>query len=180
MSYHVGRDGRQLGVFSLEDIRSKLASGEFHTSDLGWTEGMAGWKTLGELVPEHPSAPAQSAAEPPPQPLSRKELMQPRNGADSSDYASSHKRSSSSRRRSKPENHLVGAILATLFCCLPFGVVAIVYASQVDTKHFSGDYHGARQAAQNAQNWMWISFGVGLITTLGAMALTLMGAIFDG
>ena len=28
-------------------------------------------------------------------------------------------------------NYLVWAILATIFCCIPFGIVAIVYSSQV-------------------------------------------------
>ena len=29
-------------------------------------------------------------------------------------------------------NHLVWAILVTIFCCLPFGIVSIVYAAQVN------------------------------------------------
>ena len=37
-------------------------------------------------------------------------------------------------------NYLVQAILTTLFCCLPFGIVAIVYAAQVNTKIEAGDY----------------------------------------
>ena len=36
-------------------------------------------------------------------------------------------------------NHLVWAILTTLFCCLPLGVVSIVYASQVDGRRAAGD-----------------------------------------
>src|SRR5438128_1439779 len=31
-------------------------------------------------------------------------------------------------------NYLVQSILCTLFCCLPFGIVAIVYAAQVNSK----------------------------------------------
>ena len=31
-------------------------------------------------------------------------------------------------------NNMVWAILTTLFCCLPFGIVSIVYAAQVDGK----------------------------------------------
>ena len=31
-------------------------------------------------------------------------------------------------------NYLVQAILVTLCCCLPFGIVAIVYAAQVNSK----------------------------------------------
>lgn len=50
-------------------------------------------------------------------------------------------------------NHLVWAILATLFCCLPLGIVSIVYASQVDGKRAAGDLAGARQASHQAKTW---------------------------
>ena len=50
-------------------------------------------------------------------------------------------------------NHLVWAILSTLFCCLPLGVVSIVYAAQVDGKRAAGDIEGARAASRSAINW---------------------------
>ena len=59
-------------------------------------------------------------------------------------------------------NYLVQAILVTLFCCLPFGIVAIVYAAQVNSKIAIGDYNGAVQASNNAKIWSWVAFGVGL------------------
>jgi hypothetical protein len=65
-----------------------------------------------------------------------------------------------------PNNYLVGAILTTLFCCLPAGVVAIVYAAQVNSKWNAGDVAGAQQSAKNAKTWTWVSFGVGLVVAL--------------
>ncbi len=59
-------------------------------------------------------------------------------------------------------SYLVPAILVTIFCCLPFGIVSIVYATQVNEKLEAGDIAGARQASQNAKTWMWVAFGVGL------------------
>lgn len=59
-------------------------------------------------------------------------------------------------------NYLVQAILVTLFCCLPAGVVSIVFAAQVNGKLQAGDYAGATQASKNAKTWAWVSFGVGL------------------
>ena len=59
-------------------------------------------------------------------------------------------------------NYLVQAILVTIFCCLPFGIVSIVYAAQVNTKLDAGDFAGATQASSNAKTWMWVAFGVGL------------------
>lgn len=63
-------------------------------------------------------------------------------------------------------NYLVQAILTTLFCCLPFGIVAIVYAAQVNGKLVAGDYNGAVQASRNAATWSWVSFGAGLVFTV--------------
>jgi hypothetical protein len=60
----------------------------------------------------------------------------------------------------RPPTYLAQAILVTLFCCLPFGIVAIVYAAQVDSRWASGDIQGAKSASDNAKLWSWIGFGV--------------------
>ncbi len=60
-------------------------------------------------------------------------------------------------------NHLVGAILVTLFCCLPFGIVSIVYAASVNGKVACGDLVGARAASSKAMTWILVSLGVGLV-----------------
>ena len=60
------------------------------------------------------------------------------------------------------ENYLVFAILATVFCCLPTGIAAIVYAAQVNGKLQAGDFAGAQLASKNAKMWCWVSFGLGL------------------
>ncbi|HTA66587.1 MAG TPA: CD225/dispanin family protein [Xanthomonadaceae bacterium] len=60
-------------------------------------------------------------------------------------------------------NNLVWAILCTLFCCLPGGIVAIVYAAQVDGKVAAGDIAGAQASARNAATWCWVSAGCGIV-----------------
>jgi Interferon-induced transmembrane protein/zinc-ribbon domain len=59
-------------------------------------------------------------------------------------------------------NYLAQAILTTLFCCLPFGIVSIVFAAQVHGKLAAGDRAGALQSSQNAKTWAWLSFGFGI------------------
>jgi len=59
-------------------------------------------------------------------------------------------------------NYLAQSILVTLFCCLPLGIPAIVYAAQVNGKVAAGDVQGAIHASETAKMWVWISFGVGL------------------
>jgi uncharacterized membrane protein YvbJ len=59
-------------------------------------------------------------------------------------------------------NYLVQSILVTLFCCVPFGIVSIVYAAQVNSKLTAGDYAGAVETSKKARTWCWVSFGIGL------------------
>lgn len=63
-------------------------------------------------------------------------------------------------------NYLVQAILVTLCCCLPIGIVAVVYAAQVNGKLAAGDIAGAQQASRNAKMWSWIAFGIGVFIAL--------------
>lgn len=56
----------------------------------------------------------------------------------------------------KPDNNLVWAIVTTVLCCLPLGIVAIVKANSVDKLWAVGDFAGAQQAADEAKRWsMW-------------------------
>ena len=59
-------------------------------------------------------------------------------------------------------NYLVQAILVTIFCCLPFGIVAIVFAAQVNGKLQAGDISGAMESSRKAKMWSWLGFGIGL------------------
>jgi Interferon-induced transmembrane protein len=67
--------------------------------------------------------------------------------------------------------YLVPAILTTVFCCLPAGIVAIVHAAQVNTKLAHGDITGAKQASKNARTWSWISFGVTVVFLVIALVV---------
>lgn len=56
----------------------------------------------------------------------------------------------------QPNNNLVWAILVTVFCCLPLGIVSIVKATQVSGLWAQGRYAEAQQAADDAKKWaMW-------------------------
>ena len=74
-------------------------------------------------------------------------------------------------------NYLIPAILTTLFCCLPFGIVSIVYAAQVNGKVEAGDRAGALESSRKARMWAWISFGSGLVLILIVGVFAALGAI---
>lgn len=75
----------------------------------------------------------------------------------------------------KPKNYLVLAILATLFCCLPFGIVSIIFSSKVNNLWDSGDYAGAQDASNKAKTWVIVSAIVGFIANI----IVFFGAIAD-
>jgi uncharacterized membrane protein YvbJ len=74
-------------------------------------------------------------------------------------------------------NYLVFAILSTVLCCLPTGIVSIVYAAQVNTKVAAGDVAGAAQASNNAKLWALISLGLGLLSIVSWGSLALLGVL---
>lgn len=57
----------------------------------------------------------------------------------------------------KPNNYLVWAILSTVLCCLPFGIVAIVKSTQVDSYWNQGNFDQAYRASDSAKKWTIIS-----------------------
>jgi interferon-induced transmembrane protein len=69
----------------------------------------------------------------------------------------------------QPNNNLVWAILVTVFCCLPLGIVSIVKATQVSGLWAQGQYAEAQKAADDAKKWaMWgaIIGAVGIVLWL--------------
>ncbi len=78
-------------------------------------------------------------------------------------------------------NHLVWAILSTLFCCLPAGIVSIVYAAQVNGKLAAGDIAGAQESSEKAKKWaIWSAIAalvVGVLYFILIMAIGGMGAL---
>ena len=62
MNILVAKNGSQLGPFSENDVRAKLASGEFSSSDYGWHEGLTAWSPLSQLLA---AAPPPAPAPPP-------------------------------------------------------------------------------------------------------------------
>ncbi len=61
-------------------------------------------------------------------------------------------------------NYLVHAIVVTLCCCLPLGIVGIIYASQVNTKLAVGDVAGARRASKLARTWTLVALILGIVS----------------
>lgn len=75
-----------------------------------------------------------------------------------------------------PKNWLVESILATIFCCMPLGIVGIVFASQVNTRFAAGDYAGALRASKDAGRFAKLSFFISIgLAILGLLFLFVFG-----
>ena len=71
-------------------------------------------------------------------------------------------------------NYLVPAIIS-VFCCSPLGIVAIIFAAQVNGKVASGDIAGAVDASKKAKLFSFISIGIGVALGVVYMLLTILG-----
>lgn len=90
-------------------------------------------------------------------------------------------KSNAGNNYSMPKTWLVESILVTLFCCLPFGIVGIVYSSQISSYFNHGNYAAAEEASRNAGKWTKIGFFTGIsIYVLYLIFYAILGASLIG
>jgi Interferon-induced transmembrane protein len=59
-------------------------------------------------------------------------------------------------------NYLIPAIIS-LFCCLPLGIVGVIFAAQVNGKVAAGDTAGALDSSKKAKMFSFLAIGLGLL-----------------
>ncbi len=76
----------------------------------------------------------------------------------------------------KPDNNLVWAILSTVLCCLPLGIVAIIKSTKVNELWAQGDYEGAKKAAADAKKFaIWGAAIAGIFFVLYFIFIIVLG-----
>jgi hypothetical protein len=138
----IGSDGKEYGPISLEQMKQWLLEGRLNKQSKVLPEGTTDWRTVGEL-------PELDVIMPPAAPPNFSSLSAANN----------------------IPSYLWQSIAITVCCCLPFGIVAIVYAAQVKSKAGIGDIVGAQAASSKAKMWCWIGLGVGIVINLIVIAL---------
>jgi hypothetical protein len=154
----LGGDGREYGPVSVETLQQWIREGRANAQTQVQREGSVGWTALGLL-----SEFSQTLGTP---------------GAPPAAPATLPTMASIPPGQQIP-NYLVQAILVTLCCCLPGGIAAIVYASQVSSKQAAGDIAGAQDSSQKAKMWCWISLGVGLVLNVIGIGAWVLGAMAE-
>jgi len=82
----------------------------------------------------------------------------------------------------RPNSYLALAIISTILCCIPLGIVSIVYATKVNSSYEDGRYEEANRASKNAKTWGLVSMGVALLGFLLYFIIfgfAFLGALFS-
>ena len=184
--YYIGKNNERLGPFPVEQL---IANG-ITPDTLVWCTGMPGWakaKDVPEVAelfaPQQPpqpqyAPPAQDYGQPQyqaPQPqYQQPQYQQPQYGYQQPQYG--YQQPQYGNMPPRPDNNLVWAILCTVLCCLPLGIVAIVKASSVNNLYDRGDYAGAEAAAKSAKSWaMWSAISAVVIWILYVLFIIVLG-----
>jgi hypothetical protein len=152
-TYLVQLQGQQFGPYTLEVLRRYVAEQRVSLSDFAWAQGMPSWVRVSQII-------GSVSVPMPPRPPPQQRIA----------GGNPHYRQPQTIIVVKPQSYMLSAILVTLFCCLPFGIVSIVYAAQVDSKFSGGDYAGAQQASNSARNWYHAALVCGLVIIVISIA----------
>ncbi|WP_100615899.1 CD225/dispanin family protein [Confluentibacter citreus] len=66
----------------------------------------------------------------------------------------------------RPNSYLALAIITTIVCCLPTGIVSIIYSTKVNGLYEDGKYDEALRASKNAKTWGLISIGATFLVVI--------------
>ena len=110
---------------------------------------------------QQPQQPQQQAYQQSPQP--QQQAYQQPQQSQQQPYQAQQQGYQQPRTPMRPENNMLWGILCTVFCCLPLGIIAIVFSNKVNTLYDSGDYSGAQEAADNAKKYAVMGAICGLV-----------------
>jgi hypothetical protein len=74
---------------------------------------------------------------------------------------------------------IVASALSLIFCCLPHGLIALIFALQVDKKAAAGDLQGAADAAKKAKLIAIISIVISVIGLAVSFFFGILSAILS-
>ena len=158
------KDGTQHGPLLEGDLRRMALEGSLEREDLVWSEGMDSWLPASEVgIFEFPALPPTPPAPPPVPPHYAAppsyQPAPPTFGGAGADIP----------------NYLPWAIAATLFCCMPGGIVSIIFAVKANTAKNTGDLAAARSAANQAKIWLIVSVVGGLLVSMFVILASIAG-----
>lgn len=85
------------------------------------------------------------------------------NISNSSSQNTQHSQGNIHSPGAKPDNYLVFAIISTVLCCLPLGIVSIIHSTKVDNLWNSGQHAEAKIAADKAKQFAMYAAIAGVV-----------------
>lgn len=140
MRYWLSTGGQTYGPYEMTELRAFAAEGRVTATSQLCAEGSTQW-TAASSVLQHSSAPPSNS--PPHAPSFPSQPQHPFTPVP-----------------------LVWSILVTIFCCLPFGITSIVYASKANSLGAAGNIAGATSAASVAKTWAIIGAISGVVFSI--------------
>lgn len=148
------KNGQNFGPYSIEQLKKEHITPEtmvWHADLKDWVAA-AEIEELSVLFTKAGDEPAYGAVPPPPPPKEEPNTSwheQKNHHEPMPPYP--------------PKSYLLGAILTTIFCCMPLGIVSLIYAILVEVRFEAGNYRGAIKASMQARRWMLISVIVAFV-----------------
>lgn len=196
--FYIDSNGQQQGPIS---PLSFTALGITATTFV-WCNGMTDWKRAGELPELHlyldrnseskedksisgsTTPPRFNHGEEKPNPYAQHKEYNSSNDKGKTSSRNTSYEDYSFGRRVCPNTHLAAAIICTVIwgvVCFSLpgviaSIIAIIKASNVETRFRDGDYTGALQQSRSAHNWIIGSIIVGI----GGWLLLILGFVFMG
>lgn len=205
MKYYIIENEAPVGPF---DVAELVARG-LRPTDLVWAEGMADWAAAesveevrmalygpkNNIEVSQPSATVQSGAFPPPAPHApqpQPEYQQPQAAYQQpyqqQPYQQPQYQQPQYQQQGQqpyqqpilpPDNYLAWAVVVTILCCVPFGIVAIIKAASVNGLWNTGNYDKAYEASASAKKWIIITVIVGIVSQLLSTGLMILGGVLE-
>lgn len=176
MEYWVSINNNQVGPMSLDEVIALDPSADM----LVWHPGMPDWDKAANLPElahlfgadyeecvdsqtiETEPQPEQTIEEPVQEPAPKAEDVKPQPLQETAPAEPC------------PPNYLVWTVLVTVMCCVPLGVISLIYSSQVKTKYNAGDIEGAKKASSKTELWLILAFVLGLIYQPFSVVMSLL------
>lgn len=80
-----------------------------------------------------------------------------------------------------PDNNLVWAIVSTILCCWPLGIVSIIKSTKVNSLWSQGDFAEAQKSADDAKKWaIYSAIGAAVFWVLYIVLSVVIGVSING
>lgn len=190
--WYYAQGGQRRGPVSEEVLRNMARAGELSPTDLVWREGMAEWAAAGQATDFEFGSGTGGGGEPAPPPAAETPASpSPSYAQQTPSYGQPPSYAQQPATPYAPPSaavepggesipdYLPWSIGATLLCCVPAGIAAIVYSVKANSAKKIGDWAEAQRSAKLAKTWLWVSVGVGLAVLLIYVLAIIGGGLSD-